>query len=323
MNYRNLGQMASTVARNLGKVPRDIDIVIGIPRSGMLPATMLSLCLNLPLAELSTFLKGHVLSGGYRYSHYARKQQTPQRILLVDDSVLSGAAMDEAVQQIRKTYPEMHIIRAAVYVDPGARDKLDLCMEEVPAPRIFEWNVAHSRYMQEACIDMDGFLCENPTDFQNDDGPLYEDFVQKANPLVIPTVKVKAIVTCRLERYRQATEDWLHSHGVIFERLFLMDTPSQAERQRRGNYARFKAEHCRQQGATIFIESCEAQALEICRLAARPVICWEKQSIHNPTGLAKFAFTTSSHPHSTRSRLMEKLVRRFPFLQSKDQIADV
>lgn len=44
--------MNDTIVRNLHRLPRDIDLVVGIPRSGLLAANLLSLAANIPMADL-------------------------------------------------------------------------------------------------------------------------------------------------------------------------------------------------------------------------------------------------------------------------------
>src|ERR1700687_3606768 len=114
MEYRNLAQLTEATTRGCSLLPRDIDLVIGIPRSGMLPATIIALNRNLPLAEMSTFLRGQEMAGGYRYQHFARPHGPPRKVLLVDDSALSGSAMNEAFQQLRAMNPEVAVISAVV-----------------------------------------------------------------------------------------------------------------------------------------------------------------------------------------------------------------
>ena len=42
MQYRTIADLSALVRANIHKVPHDIDIVVGVPRSGMLPAMMIA-----------------------------------------------------------------------------------------------------------------------------------------------------------------------------------------------------------------------------------------------------------------------------------------
>ena len=61
---------------------------------------------------------------------------------------------------------------SAIYCQPARENDVDLAFELCPTPRVFEWNLMHhDSIIPQACVDIDGVLCEDPTDEQNDDGP--------------------------------------------------------------------------------------------------------------------------------------------------------
>lgn len=43
MQYRTLADLSNLIRKNIYKVPHDIDLVVGIPRSGMLPANIIAM----------------------------------------------------------------------------------------------------------------------------------------------------------------------------------------------------------------------------------------------------------------------------------------
>jgi adenine/guanine phosphoribosyltransferase-like PRPP-binding protein len=57
MNYRSIADLNRVVATSLHLVPTDIDVVVGVPRSGMLPATLLALYLHLPLTDVEGLIE--------------------------------------------------------------------------------------------------------------------------------------------------------------------------------------------------------------------------------------------------------------------------
>ena len=89
MNFRSIQDLNDAVVRSLHRLPGDIDLVVGIPRSGMLAANIIALHLNLPLTDLDGYLAGRVMSSGAR----GRGGGTGAHALVVDDSVLGGATM--------------------------------------------------------------------------------------------------------------------------------------------------------------------------------------------------------------------------------------
>ena len=64
MNYRSVADLNETLTSRLSVIPRDIDLVVGIPRSGMLAANLLALHLNLPVIDVEGFIEGRRLGCG-------------------------------------------------------------------------------------------------------------------------------------------------------------------------------------------------------------------------------------------------------------------
>jgi uncharacterized HAD superfamily protein len=131
----------------------------------------------------------------------------------------------------------------------------------------------------DAMLDIDGVLCVDSPVFDND-GPEYVAAIENAVPLHLPRVPVGALISCRLERWREQTESWLKRHGVKYGRLILSSYPTAADRRRQCNYGRYKGEQYRDCGATLFIESSSDQAPEIARVSGKPVICLGDKGVH-------------------------------------------
>ena len=64
MEYRTVAQLDDAVVSWLADLPRDIDIVAGIPRSGLLVANLLALHLNLPKTDVAGLEEGRVIASG-------------------------------------------------------------------------------------------------------------------------------------------------------------------------------------------------------------------------------------------------------------------
>jgi uncharacterized HAD superfamily protein/hypoxanthine phosphoribosyltransferase len=285
MQYRALTDLKAAIVRASTKLPSDLDLIVGVPRSGLLAANLLALHLNLPLTDVDGLVEGRVIGSGRRARH--RPDRTfplgARRILVLDDSVCSGSAMSEARARIAKSSVADKIIYAAVFVAPGAESFVDIAFETCPLPRFFEWNFMHHSALGEACVDIDGVLCRDPLPQENDDGPSYLEFLATVPPLHVPTVLIGTLVTCRLERYRAETSDWLARHGIRYRELVMLDLPSKKVRRELGIHASFKANAYRARPSQIFLESSVAQALDIADLASKPVFCLESGSTIFPS----------------------------------------
>ena len=93
MNYRSISDLNHSIRANILRIPPDVDIVVGIPRSGMLPATLIALYLELPLSDLDGFLRGNVFETGLtrRNSVNFSESGDYKKILVVDDSIITGS----------------------------------------------------------------------------------------------------------------------------------------------------------------------------------------------------------------------------------------
>lgn len=273
MNYRNIRDLNNIILKKLSIIPRDFDLIVGVPRSGMLPANLLSLYLNRPYTDIHSFLNGHIYKAGARSQFFDTTEF--KKILVVDDSVASGSAMTECKESLKHLSDKFDISYCAVYVIPGKEKTVDYFFEVVPLPRYFQWNILNHTTLEKACFDIDGVLCADPLPEQNDDGEKYIDFILNAPPLFIPGSKIGTIVTSRLEKYRKETETWLKANNVKYNDLVMLDLPNMAARQKANNHGDHKAKAYMSKPYVLFVESDYTQTLEINRISKKPVLCTE------------------------------------------------
>ena len=273
MYYRNISDLSQIILKRLSILPRDFDLIVGIPRSGMLPANLLALYLNKPYTDIHSFMNGHIYKAGARGQFFDIKDF--KKILVVDDSIASGAAMEECRKNLKELSDSFSFSYCAVYVIPGKEKMVDYFFETVPLPRYFQWNIFNHTTLEKACFDIDGVLCVDPTEEQNDDGEKYRDFVLHAPPLFIPGSKIGTIVTSRLEKYRTETETWLKENHVKYNQLVMLDLPNKEARMKANSHAEHKAKTYGSNPYVLFVESALYQAIEINRITKKPVLCTE------------------------------------------------
>jgi len=291
MNYRSVADLNKAIKKWIPTLPHDLDLIVGIPRSGMLVAALIALYLNVPFTDVTGLVEGRILATGRRPLAKPKElNKTFLNILVVDDSVNSGKEMQRVKAILEAARLPHKIYYAAVYVAPEGLQNVDFWYEIVDPPRVFEWNLMHHGIIMHSCVDLDGVLCRDPTQEENDDGPKYEHFLKSVPPLVIPTYPIGWIVTARLEKYRHLTEEWLQRHGIRYNELIMLDLPNMKIRQLLGIHAQFKASVYQSVNAALFIESSRKQAIEICKLAKRPVFCFETGEMFNPN-FAEFSYT--------------------------------
>lgn len=277
MQFRSISDLRRTILANLHRVPADVDVIVGVPRSGMLPASIVALDRNLPMADLENFAQGRLLATGStrKVAQTSKPFEAMKHALIIDDSISSGGSLTKARAVLQSLSGTMKLTFAAVYGVQPVHDAAEIIFETVDHPRAFEWNVMHHWVLSQACLDIDGVLCHDPKPHENDDGDAYMNFLRTARPLSIPSVPVNTLVTSRLERYRPETEEWLRAQGVQYERLIMLDVASAEERRRLGLHGKFKGKFYRESDHSLFIESELHQAETIAEMSGKPVLSIE------------------------------------------------
>ncbi len=220
LNFRNYSELIRDTLK-LAPALADVDAIVGVPRSGMIPATVLAQALNKPLA-----MAGHLIARSGNRVDVPIDVNNKGRWALVDDSVYTGRSMTQW------TYDSEWCVRACVYMDPAVDPSLvHFAAVELPRPRIFQWNLWNCDMLRNCLIDIDGVLCPDPP-MPEDAGEPYVKYIESAPVLHRPAVPVAAIVTNRLERHREATERWLAAAGVEYGQLLMapFDTPGARRR---------------------------------------------------------------------------------------------
>jgi len=304
MQYRSFEDLHRTIVKNLHKVPTDVDLIIGIPRSGLMAANILAIHLHLPVTDLNRFLDGKTISSGDRLNGVEKDSGTFKHALVVDDSLNTGKSMKRAMSKLHGSLSDTRFTTTAVYMNPSSVTESDIYLELCPVPRVFEWNIMNHQYLKQACVDIDGVLCADPTPDENDDGENYIRFLENAKPLLRCRKKIGYLVTNRLEKYRSHTENWLMGHGIKYDHLIMQNLPDQETRRKLNNYGRYKAEaYIKYDHTKIFIESSYKQAREIAELSGKMVYCVDRRVMIEPTMLAE----SKRRTRSLKRKLLSKL----------------
>ena len=312
MQFKSFGDLSQDIAKHITRIPLEVDLIVGIPRSGLMAASMLALMLNKKFCDVASFFDNRSLQHGSTRMPSNCDLAYPlqaRTILILDDSVDSGRSMRRVLSELESLRDGRTFITAAVYASNHGRSAVDLYFEHVDMPRFFAWNLFHRNELAHCCVDIDGVLCNDPTHEENDDGARYLRFLENATPLARPTYRIGHLVTSRLEKYREPTERWLNAHNIQFEHLHMLDLPSAAERRRLGCHAQFKASVYRSLGtSTLFIESEPNQAMEIARLSGKPVLDYTSQRLAEPVLNAAMV---SAQWSNLRRRIFSRIQRTF------------
>jgi orotate phosphoribosyltransferase len=242
-------------ARTLAwRLPSSIDCVVGIARSGLLPATLIATERHVPLYAVSPADGVHQVGSGYRLG--SDGPQSPNHVALIDDTVASGGQMTRARALVAQAFPGARITTAAVIAHPRGSARVDLAGVVLRGGHYLEWNFFNSGHAERAGFDFDGVLCHN----EHPHAPLYLP-VRRPIPLII---------TGRSERHRESSQAFLDRHGVRCERMIMRPDSVAGDSQSIG---RWKGQVYAQSSISLFVESESDQARLIAAIAHKPVLC--------------------------------------------------
>ena len=274
LTYKTYQNLMLDIKNNISKIPNDIDLVIGIPRSGMIPAYMIGLMLSKQVCSLYEFLsEDFKVKSTYRVKFLAEVKN----VLIVDDSINEGRASEESKKLIMdaKLNEKYNIKYMAIYYrDESYKKHIDIALQQVSSPRVFQWNYLNHIFLEDAAYDIDGVLCQDPTNEENDDGGKYKHFILNAKPLYIPQYKIPYIITSRLSKYEKETREWLSKNNVKYDHLIMLSGYTAEERRKLNLHSKFKADNYKKlKDIQLFIESDRNQAQEISRLSGKLCFC--------------------------------------------------
>lgn len=290
MKYITLSDMASVIYKNIHKIPHDIDLVVGIPRSGMIAASIISEYLNRPLVDIDNFCGGCVDGVGGCRLGYVKNRHT-RKVLVVDDTVAGGTAMKFTRQKLEMFGDKYEFLFMAVYAEGEGFVNADFYLEDVRRftnggviPVLYEWNVFHhhAQLMAKCIYDFDGVLCiDPPSDYY--DVAAYENYIANAIPKITPSVTIGVICTYRIEKYRDVTMKWLEANGVECNELVMFPAHTRDERTNSGiSPVQFKADYYKNKAPwmILFVESSDNEARQIHELTGKPVLSVERNIMY-------------------------------------------
>jgi orotate phosphoribosyltransferase len=256
----------------LESLPPDLDAVVAVARSGLLPGGLVAYHRHLTLWCVSR--QSGVTMPGYGVRLDGRAPASPRHVLLIDDTVAYGRELAACTPLVRAAFPGARLTRAAVYAHPRALHLVDRCAFSLDGSHYLEWNWCNAGHGEACAYDFDGILCRECRADEADDGPRYRRFLATAEPLYLPRrTPIPLVATGRHERYRAETLAWLDRHGVRVGRLEMRPWgwgPGDDWQARVGTW---KAALYRRSGCRLFAESEPRQAAIIAQVSGMPVLC--------------------------------------------------
>lgn len=162
INYRSISDMRNVLYRKLSIIPSNFDYVVGVPKSGLLPATLIAINKNIELISIEKLI-GNIKSNCNINSKNWKKHSQydcnkSYDILLVDDSVNTGEAINNAKALIKRCNSNLNIYTLCVFSTMASLNEVDYALEICEQPRVFEWNIVHNRVLEKTLISAKGLL---------------------------------------------------------------------------------------------------------------------------------------------------------------------
>lgn len=291
MDYITYNNLIEDIKNNLWKIPRDIDGIIAIERSGIVPAMVISQYVNIPMALFNTFLSHSSENINELFEPHGEKlmnkPKNTKKYLIIDDTVCSGKQMKEKIDTIKAIHPEFTYVSCVMYLDAFGGNRiyipdiyLDIHNDNYV---LYEWSLFRDGINNLTLYDFDGVLCYDPP---SDTNILeYEKYLKNPKPKfnIITANKYFDfpinICSYRIKKYYQETVDFLIKYGYKPGQIFLFNAETIEERNKIPSYI-YKAHVYQNSNFRLFVESNDYEALMINQITKRPVLSIEKNKLY-------------------------------------------
>ena len=281
LRFLKIEDLAKDSMKLIQYIPPDCKGIVGTIRGGLIPATILAECMQLPLlgfsgsnlVPLTSAGRGRILPSNAKGKYFA-----------VDDSVHQGFS----VKRLRKLLGG-NAVYAAVYVRPDSANLVDYYAEIVKW-HFFEWNIFNNSTVNGGQqipdmkggigFDWDGIFSPD-VDYSKDARHIDEndeqviEWIRNCKPRYIPRLsECPLVVSYRLERHRKHCEEWLSKWGIKVRNLVLFNGTFK-ERESwfsPAGIAKHKGEAFKNSHCKLFFESDSRQGQVISNTARKVVI---------------------------------------------------
>lgn len=273
--------------------------VVGIARSGMLPASIIATHLGCELWSIEQHT-GQLLhlGTGVRMRDIALG---PGSDLLIDDSAFSGRAMQSCTDHLQRHGWDP--LRAVIIAQPELPAGTVDFYARSTLPHVFEWNLTHAPWINIIAWDIDGVLCRDFTRHEDDDGDRYLETMLSMKPTQWRSKRPLHLVTARLEKYRDPTMAWLERIGQPVASLTMGPWATRDERER-DDVAAWKATVMEERKLFDLLDSSDYIARRVNELTGRQTIATDSRRVYVPKRRPPEVLTPSI-PCSHRGQVLE------------------
>ncbi len=291
--YRSVSDMNSLIVSNLDKFPSDFNIVAGVPRSGLLPANLIALYLNLPLTDIEGLKNDRLINSGHRKLRSSIHNSSKNKVLVVDDCIGRGTQIRILKENLSHLTDKFDISYMVPYVTPGMENLVDIWLERLALRRIFQWNILHSHLIEKSCVDIKILTNSQSKSLSNEE--FLSHISDNKPPNTTPTYTIGHLITNIPDKYHAKVATWLGNHDIKFDKLITNRAPGE-ENSTKNDYIRFKSNYYVNSGAYLSFEWDLESATRLSKLSGKPVFCLSNWQLIKPTTLARASFILKRAP---------------------------
>lgn len=269
--YVTTKRLVDDTAALTASLPHNIDAVVAIARSGLLPGSLVAFARHIPLFSVSR--QRGVTDPGHG-TRLDRERPPAKHVLLIDDTVANGTEMRANLPTVQAAFPGARITKAVIYSTPQNSHAVDTFVSVYPGGHYLEWNWSNSGWGCVTAFDFDGIICRDFTESEVETPESYRAAMESIESLFLPRRRpVPLVVTARPESTRGLTMEWLNRWGVTVEKLVMWPGEAPPRGPAREEVAEWKAKHYAGSDCILFAESDPYQAEAIAELSRKPVLC--------------------------------------------------
>lgn len=292
MIFISIEELYSTIATNSWKVSKHKPKgIIGVPRSGMLPATILSQELHLGLCSINEFFDNNGDDKVFN-RHGTRPIDHPKDgpYIVVEDSNYNGQNLGITMNSLKQHFPNKKFISCAAFLEgPTQFYKADITLRDIREEAqasvgrvaLYQWSFLDCWWNWKFLWDLDGVMCIDPPADSNTEA--YEAYLDNPIPLHIPKTPSNypiSICTYRLKKYAPQTNKFLKDNGINCNTLWMYNADTKEERNLKPAPV-YKAEMYKSHPEyMLYIESNDYEAQAIWKLSEKPVYCFSTGKLY-------------------------------------------
>ena len=254
------------------QLPNEFDLIVGVPRAGLLIADAIALYYGVPWATPSGVNRQE-----FFFTHNAVMPEI-KRILVVEDFIKNGGQLRLCAEAVQRSLPDAVVKTGSLLVASEAKGLVDYYYKVNEGFLIPEWDIIKLRKEKSLVSDLDGVLCKDPPECALQTPEVFRDWIGKAEPNLIPRYKLDAVVTVRDEAFRKETEAWLQKNKVAYNELLMF--AGSGLRPSLADSIRHKVEHLKRLNPSWFWESNSEIAKAVNKKTGIRTLCTDEMAIY-------------------------------------------